>query len=108
MSPHTSLTIVDDGSNLYCFYITNANHVQMIHIDQGMATTVIDKVVSPTPRSAIAAVMPLQQKDRIVLFYQVWDMGDSEKVDIKAQTFSRMGGGVHDWQAGITTDLMDG
>ena len=99
---------MDDGYNLYCFYITNDNFIEMINISGGQATTVIGKVASPTPRSAIAAVMPLKHKDKIVLFYQVWDEGDSEKVDIKAQTFSRTGQGVNDWQAGVTTDLLDG
>jgi len=80
----------------------------MIRIDQGQATAVIDDIVSPTPRSAIAAVMPLQQQDRIILFYQVWDTGDSEKIDIKAQTFGRGGGGADDWQSILTTDLLDG
>lgn len=80
----------------------------MIRIDEGLAETVIDNVVSPTPRSAIAAVMPLQQRDRIVLFYQVWDTGDSEKVDIKAQTFSRPKGKADAWESIMTTDLFDG
>ena len=68
----------------------------------------IDNVVSPTPRSAIAAVIPLQQKNRIVLSYQVWDTGDSEKVKIMAQTLIRVGGGGDNWQAAVTTDLLDG
>jgi hypothetical protein len=108
LSPHTSLTVVDDGSDLYCFYITNDNSIQMIRIDEGAAERIIDKVASPTPRSSIAAVMPRRQKDRIVLFYQVWDQGDSEKVDIKAQTFSKTGPRADSWSPTIVTDLLDG
>ena len=99
---------MDDGSNLYCFYITNDNSIQMIRIDEGAAERIIEQVASPTPRSAIAAVMPIQHKDRIVLFYQVWDKGDSEKVDIKAQTFSKTGSEADSWSATVVTDLLSG
>jgi hypothetical protein len=89
LSPHTSLTTVDDGANLYCFYKTNDNAVRMVRLGDGKATEVLDNVITPTPRSYIAAVMPLKHKDRIVIFYQQWDKGKAEKVDIKAKTLSR-------------------
>jgi hypothetical protein len=108
LSPHTSLTVVDDGSDLYLFYITNDNSIQMVRVDEGAAERIIDKVASPTPRSSIAAVMPLQQKDRIVLFYQVWDKGNSEKVNIRAQTFSKTGSEANSWSATVVTTLTTG
>lgn len=80
----------------------------MIRIYEGTAERIIDKVASPTPRSSIAAVMPIQFKDRIILFYQVWDKGDSEKVDIKAQTFIKAGVEADGWNAAVVTDLMSG
>ena len=106
LSPHTSLTVVDDGYNLYCFYIANDNVVRMIRIEEGKATKVVEKVATPTPRSGIAAVMPLQHKDRIVLFYQVWDAGKAEKVDIKAKTLCKKG--ANEWEALTETNLMSG
>jgi len=106
LSPHTSLTVVDDGYNLYCFYIANDNVVRMIRIEEGKATKVVEKVATPTPRSGIAAVMPLEYQDRIVLFYQVWDAGKAEKVDIKAKTFHKKG--ANEWEALTETNLMNG
>ncbi|KJK74992.1 hypothetical protein H634G_09627 [Metarhizium anisopliae BRIP 53293] len=106
LSPHTSLTTVDDGANLYCFYKSNDNAVRMIRIADGNAVEVLHDVVVPTPRSYIAAVMPLQHKNRIVLFYQYWGHGKSEKVDIKAKTLSRGPGDV--WQVTTEANVLSG
>ncbi|KAH0562957.1 hypothetical protein GP486_002480 [Trichoglossum hirsutum] len=90
LSPHTSLTAVDDGTNLYCFYKSNDNSIRMIRIEGGIAKPATDKLIgTPTPRSSIAAVMPLQHQDRIILIYQVWESGKSEKVEIKAKTLAK-------------------
>jgi len=106
LSPHTSLTTVDDGSNLYCFYKTNDNSVQMVRIGDGKCVTVLTDVSTPTPRSFIAAVMPLQHKNRIVLFYQRWDKGNSEKIDIRAKTLSR--GTKDNWEVTTETLVLSG
>jgi hypothetical protein len=106
LSPHTSLTTVDDGGNLYCFYKSNDNSVRMIQIGDGKAVEVLHSVVVSTPRSNIAAVMPLQHKNRIVIFYQYWGTGKSEKVDIKAKTLSRDSSGV--WSVTTETNVMSG
>ena len=106
LSPHTSLTTVDDGSNLYCFYKTNDNSVQMVRIGDGKCETVLNDVSTPTPQSSIAAVMPLQHKNRIILFYQRWDKGNSEKIDIRAKTLSR---GTRDsWEVATETLVLSG
>ena len=58
----------------------------MMMVKDGTAKAAI-RVGTPTPRSAIAAVLPT--KDRIVLFYQCLD--DSlAKVDLVAVTFTRV------------------
>lgn len=67
-APHTSLTTVDDGKNLYCFYTSsNTNNIKVIVIGGGVASNP-RIVATPTPRSAIAAVLPTPTT--IVLFYQ--------------------------------------
>jgi hypothetical protein len=106
LSPHTSLTTVDDGGNLYCFYKSNDNNVRMIRLADSKAEEVIHTVVVPTPRSYIAAVMPLKHKDRIVIFYQYWDHGKSEKVNIKAKTLSR--GPKDTWEVMAEANVMSG
>lgn len=97
---------MDDGGNLYCFYKSNENTVRMIRIAERRAVEVLHSVVTPTPRSYIAAVMPLQHKDRIVIFYQRWDHEKSEKVDIKAKTLSRGPGNA--WEVTTETNVLSG
>lgn len=106
LSPHTSLSTVDDGVDLYCFYKSNDSDVRMVRIGNNKAEEVLEKVVTPTPRSDIAAVMPLNYKDRIIIFYQHWDHGKSEKVDIKAETLTRTRAGV--WEVATETNVMSG
>lgn len=97
---------MDDGSNLYCFYKSNDNAVHMIRIQDGDTAEVLNNVVVATPRSYIAAVMPLQHKNRIVIFYQYWGHGKSEKVDIKAKTLTRGPGGA--WAVSTETTVLSG
>ena len=67
-APHTSLTTVDDGTKLYCFYTSsNNNSIKVIVIGNGVASNP-RIVATPTPRSTIAAVLPIPST--IVLFYQ--------------------------------------
>ncbi|KAI0195867.1 hypothetical protein F4808DRAFT_464114 [Astrocystis sublimbata] len=85
-APHTSLTTVDDGTKLYCFYTSSQNnHIKMIVIENGKASDP-HTVATPTPRSAIAAVMPTH--DRIVLFYQALNFTVGT-VELQGMTFSR-------------------
>jgi hypothetical protein len=86
-APHTSLTAVDDGTNLYCFYTSSQNnHIKMIVIKDGKASDP-QTVATPTPRSAIAAVHPT--RDRIVLFYQSLNY-EAGTVEVSGMTFSRV------------------
>lgn len=78
----------------------------MIRIADGKAVEVLHSVVVATPRSYIAAVMPLQHKDRIVIFYQYWGHGKSEKIDIKAKTLSR--GPKDVWEVTTETNVLSG
>ncbi|KAF4627645.1 hypothetical protein G7Y89_g10511 [Cudoniella acicularis] len=86
-APHTSLTTVDDGATLYCFYTSSQNnHIKMIAIKDGKASEP-QTVATPTPRSAIAAVIP--SRDRIVLFYQTLNF-EAGKVELQGMTFQRL------------------
>ena len=78
----------------------------MVRVGDGKAVEVAANVAVPTPRSAIAAVMPLKHKNRIVLFYQRWAQGKSEKVDIKAKTLSKGSAGV--WEVTTETNVLSG
>ncbi|KDR69999.1 hypothetical protein GALMADRAFT_160159 [Galerina marginata CBS 339.88] len=85
-APHTSLAIVDDGTQLYCFYTSSHNNnIKMITIKDYKASPPVI-VGTPTPRSTIAAVLPT--KDRIVLFYQALNF-DLSTVELKGLTFVR-------------------
>lgn len=85
-APHTSLSTVDDGENLYCFYTSSQNNnIKMITVKDGRATAP-QTVATPTPRSAIAAVLP--DKNRVVLFYQTLNFPSTE-VELRGMTFSR-------------------
>jgi hypothetical protein len=78
----------------------------MIRLAEGKAVEVLHSVVVSTPQSHIAAVMPLKHKDRIVIFYQYWDTGKAEKVDIKAKTLSR--GPKDVWEVTTETNVLAG
>jgi hypothetical protein len=80
--------------------------VHMVRIADREAIEVVSNVAFPTPRSAIAAVMPLKHKNRVVLFYQRWAKGKSEKVDIRAKTLSKGSTGV--WEATTKTNVLSG
>jgi hypothetical protein len=58
----------------------------MISINNGKASP-SQIVATPTPRSAIAAVLPT--KDRIVLFYQSLDVAAGD-VDLVGVTFTKV------------------
>lgn len=57
----------------------------MITIKDGKATAP-QTVATPTPRSAIAAVLP--DKNRVVLFYQSLN-NETAKVELRGMTFPR-------------------
>lgn len=57
----------------------------MITLKNGRATAP-QAVATPTPRSAIAAVLP--NKNRVVLFYQTLNFATA-KVELRGMTFSR-------------------
>ncbi|KAI1170076.1 hypothetical protein F4777DRAFT_595574 [Nemania sp. FL0916] len=95
-APHTSLTAVDDGRNLYCFYTSSRNNsIRMVVVKDGKASAPQD-IATPTPRSSIAAVMP--NNDRIVLFYQSLN-ADVGSVELNSITFVRGESSVAPWQA---------
>jgi hypothetical protein len=86
-APHTSLTAVDDGETCYCFYTSSRNNnIKMITIKDDRASPA-QIVATPTPRSAIAAVLPT--KDRIVLFHQSLD-AEVGAVNLVGVTFTRV------------------
>jgi hypothetical protein len=78
----------------------------MVRVGDGKAIEACANVAVPTPRSNIAAVMPLQHKNRVVLFYQKSAQGTSEKVDIKAKTLSKGSAGV--WEVTTETNVLSG
>ena len=78
----------------------------MVRVVDGKAIQAAANVAVPTPRSAIAAVMPLKHKNRVVLFYQRWAQGKSEKVDIKAKTLSKGSAGA--WEVTTETNVLSG
>ncbi|KAK4097722.1 hypothetical protein N658DRAFT_510150 [Parathielavia hyrcaniae] len=71
-APHTSLTTIDEGRGIQLFYISSKlNLIKRVFISDAGHGGDAQEIVRPTPRSALAVVIP--SNDRMVLFYQSLD-----------------------------------
>lgn len=92
-SPHTSLTAVDNGTQLHLIYKSHTGQVKVVRIDpkEGLQLPeVFFKDVDVAPRSAIAACIAPNTgtTTSIVLFYQALDR-DTRKVQMAARVAYR-------------------
>jgi hypothetical protein len=109
-APHTSLTAIDDRGSLQYFY-TSAENNNIKRVIFGndindIKKAQFDTLATPTPRSAITAV--LVKPGKVVLFYQALDKETTGKVLIVALTLSESGGvwnGKPDRPAPAVTEL---
>lgn len=93
LSPQTSINAVDDGSNLYCFYTSNDNVIELIQINDGESSDP-EHIASPTLRSAVAAVLP--KPGKIVLFYQDLNV-ETRKIELYAMTLTKPANPLDHW-----------
>ncbi|KAK3936799.1 hypothetical protein QBC46DRAFT_418178 [Diplogelasinospora grovesii] len=61
-APHTALTTIDDGKGVHLFYTSSRdNLIKRVLISDGRASAA-QEIARPTPRSALAAVIPQQRQ----------------------------------------------
>lgn len=86
-APHTSLTTIDDGEKIHLFYVSSKdNLIKRLCIGNNGRASKAQALVRPTPRSALAVVIP--SNHRMVLFYQSLD-DDEGTVNLAGLTFLR-------------------
>jgi hypothetical protein len=89
-APHTSLSAIDDRGSLQYFYTSSENNnIKRVIVGNDSKTLQFDTLATPTPRSAITAV--LVKPGKVVLFYQALERVTG-KILIVALTLSESGG----------------
>jgi len=96
-APHTSLSAVDANGGLQYFYTSSEDNFIRRVIIKNSIQMEFDTLVTPTPRSALAAVRV--KPNKVVLFYQALEATTSEKVLLFALTLSESNGV---WDGGET------
>ena len=105
-SPQTSLTAVDNGSQLYIIYKSDSGNVKVIEIQDGKPKPPEKfSQVDTTPPSAIAACLaPNTTTTKIVLFYQSLNV-TTKQVNLGARTLTKPSTASTDWNVSNVVKL---